>query len=51
MTTEVALRQQFLTWPYGLLNTFWLLAMHATLGVALWFAPPAAAAHRRCSAS
>ena len=43
MTTEVALRQQFLTWPYGLLNTFWLLAMHATLGVALWFAPPAVA--------
>ncbi len=43
MNTEVALRQQFLTWPYGLLNTFWLLVMHATLGAALWLAPPAVA--------
>ncbi len=37
---EVALRQEFLTWPYGLLNTVWLLAMHATVFAALWFAPP-----------
>ncbi len=41
--TESALRQQFLTWPHGLLNTFWLLAMHAALFTALWFAPPAVA--------
>ena len=43
MTTEVALRQEFLTWPYGLLNTVWLLAMHATVVAALWLAPPAVA--------
>ena len=40
---ELALRQEFLTWRYGLLNTVWLLTMHATVFAALWFAPPAVA--------